>query len=155
MPGTAASGRRFDPHVDDQILVEVRRLAKKGPVHPYMLVNRTKRSERQLRRDFVRLVDAGELKRAGYRDGYMPVRWRRPGSGRPRDPQFDDKLYSLVRRLSRMYRAIHPHYLQPWLDELCEDQFRSERQLRRDLKRLWEQGKIERIGKRGGYWVSA
>jgi hypothetical protein len=66
---------------------------------------------------------------------------------RPPVNNLDDTLVEIIRRLNREgYAWLYPWQIEAWLDVP-----RSERQIRRDMARLCQAGRLQRQGRRGGY----
>ncbi len=56
----------------------------------------------------------------------------------------------IIRAMSRLardgYKTVYPRQVQAWLDVE-----RSDRQLRRDMARMAREGRLRRLGERGGF----
>ena len=65
--------------------------------------------------------------------------------------EVDEDIVRIVHQMTRNgYGKIYPLHIQAWLDV-----DRSERQLRRDMARLAREGRLKRLGERGGFTVVA
>ena len=61
--------------------------------------------------------------------------------------EMEREILKIMTRLARDgYKTVYPRQVQAWLDSE-----RSERQLRRDMARMAREGRLRRLGDRGGF----
>ncbi len=61
--------------------------------------------------------------------------------------KMDKEILHIMDRLAHKgYKTVYPRQVQAWMDNE-----RSERQLRRDMARMAREGRLRRLGERGGF----